>query len=80
MQENPNSLLSGMQTMEALSLYSETDAQYQITWHCGRGEASQRQRVSGEGDVVEDGYQRTVPHEFFAEIARDDPNATVEEV
>jgi len=66
--------------MEALSLYSETDVQYQITWHCGRGEASHRQRVSGEGDVVEGGYQRTVPHEFFAAMARDDPNATVEEV
>jgi len=79
MQDN-TSLLSGMDSMEALALYSEDDTQHQITWECGRGTAAARQKVAGRGNVVEGGYQRTVPHEFFAEMARDDPEATVEEV
>lgn len=71
-------MLSGMDPMEALSFYSETDARYRITWDCGRAEAAERQRRAGQGEVTNGGYVREVPHEVFATLAEEDPNATVE--
>lgn len=73
-------LFEGMDSMDALSLYSETDARYRIEWDCGGAEAARRQRVAGQGAVVDGKYVREVPHELFAEKAAEDPNATVEEL
>lgn len=66
-----------MEPMDALSLFSETDETYRIKWSCGRAEAAQRQRRAGEGEVVDGGYVREVPHEFFADLADADPNAEI---
>lgn len=79
-EDNPTEMLSGMDTMQALSLFSDTECKYRITWECGGAEAAERQRRSGVGSVTELGYVRTVPHEFFAELAREDPQAVVEEI
>jgi hypothetical protein len=77
-EQNTATMLSGMAPQDALSFYSETDKMYRITWECGSAEAAERQRRAGEGNVTQDGYVRTVPHELFADIARSDPDATVE--
>jgi len=73
-------LFEGMDSMDALALYSETEVRYRITWDCGRAAAARRKRVAGVGSTTNDGYVREVPHELFAEKAAEDPNATVEEV
>ena len=73
-------MFDSMEPMEALSIFSENQIQYEITWECGRGTASARQKVAGVGDVVENGYRRVVPHEYFANMARSDPDATVVEL
>ena len=77
-EQNPATLLSGMSIRDALSFYSDTENTYRITWECGSAEAAERQRRAGEGDVTSDGYARTVSHELFADMARSDPDATVE--
>jgi hypothetical protein len=59
-------LFESMDPMDALNLYSETDVSYRITWECpdGRGEAAERMKRSGRGEVTPDGeYVRVVPHE-----------------
>ena len=80
MSENTDSMLRGMDAMQALSLYSETDSDYRITWECGQAEAAELQRRAGCGDVTPNGYSRTVPHEWFANVAAGDSEAEVEEV
>jgi len=80
MNRNSATLFESMDPMDALSLYSETDVSYRITWDCGRAEAAERQKRAGVGEVTEDGYVREVPHEWFAELASDDPEATIEEI
>jgi hypothetical protein len=77
---NDTEMLSGMDTMQALSLFSDTECKYRIIWECGGAEAAERQRRSGVGSVTSEGYVRTVPHEYFANLAREDPQAVVEEV
>jgi hypothetical protein len=77
-EQNAATMLSGMTTRDALSFYSDTDNTYRVTWACGSAEAAERQRRAGEGDVTSGGYTRTVSHELFADMARSDPDATVE--
>lgn len=78
--ESNTELFHSMNPQDALSLYSETSVRYRITWECGRAEAAERQRRAGVGSVTEDGYMREVGHEFFANQAAGDPEATVEEI
>jgi len=79
MNGNSETLFHSMAPMDALSLYSETSTTYRITWECGRAEAAQRQKRAGVGEVADEGYVREVPHEWFANVAEEDPEATVEE-
>jgi len=73
-------LFHSMDPMDALSLYSETSVRYRITWDVGRAEAAERQRCAGVGEVTDEGYVREVSHEWFADLAAADPDATVEEI
>lgn len=77
---NDTEMLHSMEPMDALSLYSDTQVRYRIIWDCGRAEAAERQRRAGQGEVTNEGYVRTTPHEWFADMAEADPNATVEEI
>jgi len=70
-------LFHSMEAGDALALYSDNSKMYRILFECGRAEAAERQRRAGVGEVVDKGYVREVPHEFFAEMARDDSNASV---
>jgi hypothetical protein len=76
--DSDTSMLSGMDPMDALSLYSSTDRRYRLLFKCGRAEAAQRQRRAGVGEVTDEGYVREVPHEAFASLAQADPDAEVE--
>lgn len=78
--QNTPEMLHSMEPTDALSLFSDTQCRYRITWDCGRAEAAERQRRSGQGEVTNEGYVRTVSHEFFANSAEADPAATVEEI
>lgn len=78
--DSTTELFHSMAPMDALSLYSETAETYRIVWDCGRAEAAERQKRAGVGNVTNDGYVREVAHEWFADRAAADPEATVEEV
>lgn len=71
-------VIDGMEPQTALSLMSDDNQTYRILFKCGRAEAAERQRRAGCGEVVNEGFVRNVQHEWFADMARADPDAEVE--